>query len=104
MSDTTASTFSNCHSATLTCPPKVAKEKPAATVEPLVVGAKDLARILGISVATLFRWDSSGLLGPGGHKIGGRRLWSVAEARAWVAAGMPERVIWLAITRANGQG
>jgi hypothetical protein len=70
----------------------------------LTVGAKDLARMLGISQATLFRWDAAGLLGPTGHKIAGRRLWPVAEVKAWVAAGMPDRVGWTAQKRLNGAG
>jgi len=69
-------------------------------LEPLAVGAKDLARLLGISVATLERWHASGELGPAGIRKGGRRLWPLAEVRAWVAARMPEREIWLAIGRA----
>jgi predicted DNA-binding transcriptional regulator AlpA len=70
----------------------------AATIapEPLTVGAKILAGMLGISVATFWRWDSSGELGPPGIKKGGRRLWPLAEVRAWVAAGMPNRRTWLA--------
>ena len=71
-------------------------------LEPLAVGARDLARILGISEATLWRWDAGGELGPGGVKKRGRRLWCVAEVKEWVAAGMPSRDAWLALKRVNG--
>jgi predicted DNA-binding transcriptional regulator AlpA len=70
--------------------------------EPLAVGAKELARMLGISVATFWRWDASGELGPPGVRKGGRRLWPLAEVRAWVTAGMPSRANWLARRQANG--
>jgi len=70
-------------------------DRPA--IEPLLVGAKDLARILAISEATLLRWDQTGELGPEGIKKLGRRLWPVAEVRAWVAAGMPVRERWLTL-------
>src|SRR5437016_3471355 len=74
--------------------------KPAAPLmEPLALGAKDLARMLGISVYTLERWSGSGELGPAGIKKGGRRLWPLAEVRSWVAAGMPRRETWLAVWR-----
>jgi predicted DNA-binding transcriptional regulator AlpA len=58
--------------------------------------------MLGISVATFWRWDASGELGPPGVRKGGRRLWPLAEVRAWVTVGMPNRAIWLARSQANG--
>jgi hypothetical protein len=66
-------------------------------LEPFLVGAKDLARLLAISEATLLRWDAAGELGPLGVKKLGRRLWAVAEVREWVSAGMPTREKWLAL-------
>jgi len=66
-------------------------------LEPLLVGAKDLARMLGISVATFWRWDSGGALGPAGVRKFGRRLWSIAEIKEWIAAGMPDRETWRAL-------
>jgi predicted DNA-binding transcriptional regulator AlpA len=66
-------------------------------LQPLLVGAKDLAPMLGISVPTLWRWDSGGLVGPAGVKICGRRLWSLAEIKEWIAVGMPDRESWRAL-------
>ncbi|HLN29673.1 MAG TPA: helix-turn-helix domain-containing protein [Gemmataceae bacterium] len=76
---------------------------PETAPERLAVGAKDLARMLGISVATFWRWDASGELGPPGLRKGGRRLWPLAEIRMWVAAGMPNRAAWVAQSKANGK-
>lgn len=45
--------------------PKARTAAGGLVLEPLTVGAKDLARVLGISPATLFRWDAAGFLGPG---------------------------------------
>jgi hypothetical protein len=71
--------------------------RPEATpIEPLAVGREQVAALLSIGVATLDRWDSSGLLGPVGVRKAGRKLWSLAELREWVASGMPSRKEWLA--------
>jgi hypothetical protein len=79
--------------------------RPLAEVkESFAVGAEDLARLLGISVATLERWEASGELGPAGIKKGGRRLWPLAEVREWVNAGMPRREIWTARNCIKGRG
>lgn len=68
----------------------------AAGPEMLLIGRKALAKMFDISEATFARWDSSGMLGPRGHKRGGRKLWIMAEVRRWVEAGMPPRLEWLA--------
>jgi predicted DNA-binding transcriptional regulator AlpA len=65
--------------------------------EPLAVGAREAARLLGVALSTFWRWDSSGELGPRGVKKCGRRLWALSELRAWVAAGMPRRSEWQAL-------
>jgi hypothetical protein len=65
-------------------------------LEPLCVGREQLAALLSISLASLDRWDSSGLLGPVGIKKAGRKLWALAEVREWVSLGMPRRPEWQA--------
>ncbi len=58
----------------------------------LAVGERDLARMLGVSIATLARWKSAGKLLPGIRK-GGRILYPLdgpRGVRAWLAAGMPD--------------
>lgn len=77
---------------------------PKPTLDPLLVDAKQAAALLSISPATFWRWVSSGELGPLGMKKGGRRLWALAELRAWVTAGMPRRETWLALHAGQRQG
>jgi predicted DNA-binding transcriptional regulator AlpA len=63
-------------------------------LEPLLVEMRMIARLLSISIATAWRWDSSGQLGPRGFKMGGKRLWRLSELREWVQSGMPPRKEW----------
>ncbi|HWY86028.1 MAG TPA: hypothetical protein VNX28_04855 [Gemmataceae bacterium] len=74
------------------------------TIELLLVDARQAAVLLSISIATFWRWESSGELGPPGTKKVGRRLWALAELRDWVGAGMPRRETWLALlAQRNGR-
>ena len=60
---------------------------------PLVVDARRLARLLCCGIRTVRTWDSAGKL-PKPIRIGGRVVWRVAEIRAWLAAGAPNRDVW----------
>jgi len=80
-----------------------AKPEVRPILEPLLIGVKELAPLLGISEPTLERWRASGRLGLPGIKMGGRRLWPMAEIREWVESGMPDRETWLALRKANGK-
>jgi len=60
---------------------------------PLSVGARELARLLGVSRAHVYRLDGEGRL-PRGIHLGGRKLWVVEEIRAWLRAGAPRRALW----------
>jgi hypothetical protein len=73
----------------------------APAVEPLAVGREQAAALFSISVASWDRWDAGGLLGPRGIKKAGRKLWILAELRAWAAQGMPCRKDWLALKLAK---
>jgi hypothetical protein len=66
-------------------------------VEPLLVGAKQAARLLGVSARHLAGLHSSGRLGPLPVSLGRRQLWRVAELAVWVQAGCPPRQEWIAI-------
>jgi predicted DNA-binding transcriptional regulator AlpA len=67
---------------------------------PLVVDAKRLAKLLCAGVRTVRTWDAAGKL-PAPIRIGGRVVWSVAEIRAWLEAGAPDRETWAAIRAAR---
>ena len=57
---------------------------------PLLVGRDDLSTLLGISTATLDRLDAGGKL-PRALKLGGRKLWRMADASRFVELGLPDR-------------
>jgi excisionase family DNA binding protein len=57
--------------------------------DPLLIPAKEVARILGISERTVWRHQSSGTI-PKPVRIGGNVRWRADEIREWVAAGCPE--------------
>ena len=59
----------------------------------LLIGAKEVARLLSIVPSTLWSWHSAGKL-PAPIRLGGRTLWRRAELEAWVAAGCPSRERW----------
>ena len=65
----------------------------AVHVEPLLVSAKDAARLCGVSERTWRGWDSSGKC-PGATLNGGCKRWRFDELRRWVAAGCPSRTRW----------
>ena len=58
------------------------------TVLPILVNARELAKMLAIGERTLWRLLASGkLVEP--VKIGGATRWRVDEVEAWIAAGCP---------------
>ena len=73
-----------------------------ATLEPLLVGAREAGRLCGRSEASWWR-DHAAKRIPAPIRLGGRTLWRVQELREWVEAGCPDRKTWEAI-RARGKG
>jgi len=69
-------------------------------IQPLLVNARECARLLGISPRHLAGLHSSGRL-PMPLHLGRRVLWRSAELAAWVEAGCPVRDKWIS---QNGQG
>ena len=61
--------------------------------EPLLVSAKDAARLCGVSERTWRGWDSSGRC-PEAVLSGGVKRWRFDELKRWVAAGCPSRARW----------
>ena len=72
-------------------------------MEPIVVRGKELARLLGISLVSVRRMDSAGLL-PKAIRLGGCVGWRVDEIKDWLQAGSPDRVRWIAIQAASKKG
>jgi hypothetical protein len=70
---------------------------------PLLVGAKEAARLCGVSPATWARMKSAGRL-PACLWVSKRVLWRVEELREWVEAGCPDRKAWDAMRDARKRG
>lgn len=67
---------------------------------PLVADARRLARLLCCGLRTVRTWDAAGKL-PAPLRVGGRVVWRLAEIRAWLRAGAPDRETWAAIVAAR---
>lgn len=78
-------------------PPDIPDVPTAPADAPLAVDAKRLARMLGLGVKTIRSHHAAGKL-PAPVRLGGRVLWRVAEIKAWLAAGCPDRATWTART------
>ena len=64
------------------------------TLEPLAVSARQLARMLGLSVRTIRAMDAGGKL-PRPVKLHGHSVrWVLSEIEAWLAEGAPVRRTW----------
>ena len=66
----------------------------------LLVGRKELARLLSMSLSHLDALEKEGQIGPeaisfGNPKVMGRRkFWQRKEIEEWVAVKCPERAVW----------
>jgi predicted DNA-binding transcriptional regulator AlpA len=77
-----------------------AKPKKRRKLPRLAVDAKRLAVMLCCGVRTIRTHDAAGKL-PAPIRVGGRVLWRVAEIRAWLDAGAPDRAAWERIRSAQ---
>jgi len=55
---------------------------------PMLIGADDVARIMGVSVRTLWRMLSAGKV-PSPLRIGRNTRWRASELTAWIDRGCP---------------
>jgi hypothetical protein len=62
-------------------------------IPPALVRRRGAAALCDMGLSTFDRNDAAGLI-PAGRKVGGCKLWSVAELRAWAARGCPTRAEW----------
>lgn len=70
--------------------PNTADEPAApATPSPLLVDAREVARLLDVSLASIWRWRSAGKL-PAPIRIGATLRWRRDAIEAWVNEGCPE--------------
>jgi len=76
--------------------------EPTQADEALLTDAAGVAKLLKVSKRHIQALDSSGRLGPMGISLGRSRRYSVAEIRAWTAAGCPSRSRWIAMKQEGG--
>ena len=69
----------------------------AVTLPPLLIDARELARLLSVSRASIFAMNSRGQVPVPVRPTGTDPRWNVQELRDWCAAGCPERSQWEAI-------
>ena len=79
---------------------KVDGEGSGGPLEPLVVNSTGLARLLGVSKASVERLHAGAQL-PRPVRLGRCVRWPVAEIQAWLAAGGPDRKTWAATERSR---
>ena len=58
--------------------------------EQLAVDVRQMSKLVPFSIRTLRRMDSAGKI-PKGHRVGGKKLWLVADLRQWAKFGFPDR-------------
>jgi len=73
-----------------------------ATTEKLLVDVTEAARMLGIGRTLLYEMLVDGRLGPKPVTFGKRKLFRVAELRAWVSADCPSRQKWIQLQGDHG--
>lgn len=61
---------------------------------PLLVGAEDAAKLLGVSKSDFCAFHKSGQLGPEPIRLGRRNLWRVYALERWVESCCPPRWKW----------
>ncbi len=66
----------------------------AATVAPLLIDRRELARLLSVGVATLDRMRAAGRIPPPLTLSPGCVRWRLDEVRAWLDAGAPTAKEW----------
>lgn len=71
------------------------QSQPPPAEQRLLVDARELARMLSVSVRTIRTWDAMGRLPKpirpgGGHCV----RWAMRSIEAWVAAGAPNRQVF----------
>lgn len=72
---------------------------PVMVVPPLLLSARDLAHLLRVSTATIWRLRAAGKLPRPLDSLGKQLLrWDASEVQRWVQAGMPDLKTWQVLT------
>ena len=79
---------------------KQKQEQVNQTQQPLVISAKELAAMLGVSIRQVWRLNETGRL-PKPIRLGGSVKWLRKEIEAFIEAGAPEREVWEAMKEAT---
>jgi len=75
-------------------------KRPGAGLAPMLLSAADLAALLRVSSATIWRLRASGKLPRPLNSLGRQLLrWNADEVRRWVKAGMPDLRTWEVLDR-----
>lgn len=69
------------------------------TAMPLLLSASGVAKLLGVSVRTIWNMHQDGQLGPLPVRLRGATRWKSAEIESWVSADCPNRERWLAVRK-----
>jgi len=69
------------------------KQEVANKNEVIAISAKQLRRLLGVSLRQVWRLNATGKL-PQPVRLGGSVRWSRAEVMEWFDAGCPDRQTW----------
>ncbi len=72
---------------------KNTQKQASSTPQSLAISAKELARLLGVSLRQVWRLNSAGKL-PKPLRLGGSVRWRRDEIVAFVEAGCPDRQTW----------
>lgn len=65
------------------------------------ITARQAAEMLNIHRATWRQWEATGRA-PAGHRIGNKiKRWNLEELQAWIRAGCPKQLEWLAMRMAE---
>ena len=80
---------------------KNTQKQASSTPQPLAISARELARLLDVSLRQVWRLNSTGKL-PKPVRLGGSVKWRRSEILAWLGQNCPDRAEWDAI-KANGE-
>lgn len=64
-------------------------------MQQVLLTPRQIAAQLGISPATFYLWHALGRIGPESISPSRKQRYLAEEVDAWIAAGMPDRKVWV---------